>query len=413
MKITDGIRLSMANLFYNKLRTALTVGGIGIGIAAIVFLVALGYGLQSLTIKKITSIDAITTITVTLGKTTILKLDKQAVEKFSQMEEVDKICPTINLPAQFKTPTNDKLDITINAVGDSFFRLTGIDKPLAGDLLSQGGPVSPSQGGPVSPSQGGDDQTVISSALVKALNSLAAQMIGQTMTIEVFVQNESDTTKVETKSKTYKIIGVVEDDTAPFAYVPLNSIDGFNLTNYNSVKIKAKSQNQVGSLQQKITDMGYTSTSVVETIKQINQAFQIIKIVLALLGVIGLLVASIGMFNTMTIALLERTHDIGVIKALGFTNRDVWGLFLWESISIGFLGGLLGVIIGLLISQSLNWIIIALAKSVGEQITNIFEAPWLFLLLILGFSIFVGLLTGFYPARRAAKINPMQALKYE
>ncbi len=126
------------------------------------------------------------------------------------------------------------------------------------------------------------------------------------------------------------------------------------------------------------------------------------------------MVASIGIINTMTIALLERTHEIGVMKAVGASNGDVRRIFLSEAVMIAFMGGLLGLLaamaIGFLLNLGVNLLI---EMSGSEQQMSLFITPYQLSLLVLGLTIFIGLLTGIYPARRAAKLSPLEALHIE
>jgi putative ABC transport system permease protein len=134
---------------------------------------------------------------------------------------------------------------------------------------------------------------------------------------------------------------------------------------------------------------------------------------LASFGIVALIVSAIGMFNTMTIALLERTQEIGIMKALGATSADIWSMFLSESVIIGFLGGAGGIGIGMAGGEVFNYGINFLAGAMGGKGIDLFFTPLWFILLIITFSTFVGLITGFYPAKRAANINCLAALRYK
>ena len=162
-----------------------------------------------------------------------------------------------------------------------------------------------------------------------------------------------------------------------------------------------------------IIDKGYIVSALSDIIEQANQVFKIVQIVLASFGVVALIVSAIGMFNTMTIALLERTQEIGIMKALGATSVDVWNMFLAESVIIGFLGGLGGILIGLLGGEMFNYMINILAGAFGGEKIDLFATPIWFMLTIITFSTVVGLATGFYPARRAARISAMEAVRYK
>jgi putative ABC transport system permease protein len=128
---------------------------------------------------------------------------------------------------------------------------------------------------------------------------------------------------------------------------------------------------------------------------------------------VALAVSAIGMFNTMTIALLERTNEIGIMKAIGASNSDIRLLFLVESILIGFFGGLGGLIIGIGGTKVINLFFNVFASRMGGQSMEIFYTPMWFVAFIMIFSTLIGFFTGVYPARRAEKLNPLMALRYK
>jgi len=124
-------------------------------------------------------------------------------------------------------------------------------------------------------------------------------------------------------------------------------------------------------------------------------------------------VAALGMFNTLTVSLLERTREVGLMKAMGMKSSEVQELFLTESMVMGFLGGILGIILGLLSGKILGIILSLFAVFKGVGIVDISYLPFSFILIILFLSLFVGLATGIYPARRATRISALNALRYE
>jgi putative ABC transport system permease protein len=121
--------------------------------------------------------------------------------------------------------------------------------------------------------------------------------------------------------------------------------------------------------------------------------------VLGLFGAVALIVSSIGMFNTMTVTLLERTNEIGIMRALGASKSNLRNLFLSESVVIGFLGGVVGTVIGIMLGQIFNFIINSLASKFGGAKTSLFVYPSAFLILIIALSVFIGFLSGIFPAR--------------
>jgi putative ABC transport system permease protein len=182
---------------------------------------------------------------------------------------------------------------------------------------------------------------------------------------------------------------------------------------YSEIKVKVAERKQVNTIRKTIESMGYPTTSVKDTVDQIDQAFIIIKSVLGGFGMVALFVAAIGIFNTMTISLLERTHEIGVMKAIGGRNRDVARVFTCEAAIIGLLGGLFGVLAGWALGLALNGLVNFIATSVGGEANDYFLLPIDFILIVIVFSFVVSTIAGIWPARRAAKLNPLEALRYE
>ena len=115
------------------------------------------------------------------------------------------------------------------------------------------------------------------------------------------------------------------------------------------------------------------------------------------------------MFNTMTIALMERTQEVGIMKALGASKLDIMYMFVTEAVIMGFLGGVIGLLVGFLGGETFNFLLNLLAKRVGGNAIDIFYTPLWFALTIAGFSTFVGFITGLWPARRAARLHPPEA----
>ena len=150
----------------------------------------------------------------------------------------------------------------------------------------------------------------------------------------------------------------------------------------------------------------------------INGFFVVLQIIFGGVGAIALLVAAIGIANTMTMSILERTREIGLMKAVGATNRDVLSIFLGEAAGIGFIGGLGGIVIGWLAAQAMNVLaIVYLAGQASQQggappSVAVYTPIWLPVFALI-FSTFIGMLSGLYPALRAATMIPVQALKYE
>ena len=166
-------------------------------------------------------------------------------------------------------------------------------------------------------------------------------------------------------------------------------------------------------VQDKIIELGFTVTALSKTVDQANKIFSGVQGVLAAFGGIALIVSAIGMFNTMTVTLLERTNEIGVMRTIGASPTDIRVLFLSESMVVGTLGGLVGIGIGVSVGIVLNLLVNILATQFGGVSITLFRYPLWFLLFISGFSGVVGFMTGVFPARKASKLNPLDAIRYK
>ena len=408
MRFTDLFKLSTRMFKARTSRTLLTVLGMSIGIAAILFLVSLGYGLQKTLLERITTSDSLVTLDVSQAKSGAVSLDSDMLKKITSLSGVVQVSPAFQLDAQGRL---DDLSADITTIGaqPSFLTLGGM-KATKGVLLS-------------------DDNKngiVVSSAVAQVFGKTADEIVGQEMTFSFSVPkpmpsdqtaasasdgSQDNVDKVDSDTK-YTIVGVVdsEDNTV---YINASSLSSLNMNNYDQVKVKTKSSAQMSSIRDTILQYGLLVSSLSDTVDQANQIFKVLQIILMLFGVIALVVSAIGMFNTMTITLLERTEEIGIMKSIGASDSAISVMFYMESAIMGFLGGCAGVAIGWLGGLGFNTIINMIAVRFGGQPVSLFYSPLWFVLSILGFSAVVGFLTGYVPARRASKIDPLDALRYK
>ncbi|MBI3162743.1 MAG: ABC transporter permease, partial [Chloroflexi bacterium] len=192
----------------------------------------------------------------------------------------------------------------------------------------------------------------------------------------------------------------------------------YNKTGYSQVIVKVEDPGLALDIADQITEMGFQANTPQSYLQGINSFFLVLQIIFGGVGAIALLVAAIGIANTMAMSILERTREIGLMKSVGATNRDVLSIFLGEAAGIGFIGGVGGVVIGWLSSQAINVLaIIYLAGQASEQggappSMAVYTPLWLPIFALV-FSTFIGMASGLYPALRAATMIPVQALKYE
>jgi putative ABC transport system permease protein len=187
---------------------------------------------------------------------------------------------------------------------------------------------------------------------------------------------------------------------------------------YGMLIVKAEDPDVVLDIADQINALGYMANTPQSYLEGINSFFLVLQIIFGGVGAIALLVAAIGIANTMAMAILERTREIGLMKAVGATNRDVLSIFLGEAAGIGFVGGLGGVALGWGASAILNVVALSYfasqaANGGGSLPTAATSTPFWLPVFALVFATVIGLLSGLYPALRAASLVPVNALKYE
>ncbi len=155
------------------------------------------------------------------------------------------------------------------------------------------------------------------------------------------------------------------------------------------------------------------SRQELEGLKNIRLVFAVFDVLLGIFGSLALVVSSLGIINTLVMAILDRRREIGVLKALGAADGDIQKLFFVEAGAKGFLGGLLGVVFGWLIGRALTFALNVYLHKQELPGIDVTSVPWWLAAGAIGFAVVVSLIAGMYPASRAAKLNPVEALRYE
>jgi ABC-type antimicrobial peptide transport system permease subunit len=398
MRFFDLLKLSIRMFKARTMRTLLTILGMSVGIAAIIFLVSFGYGLQNTLLKKITTSDALVTLDVSPSKTDGEQiLNDATVETLRSIPDVVDIIPVLELASQGKF---DDITLDVNSISSSAALLKS-----EGLKIEQGRLFTKDE----------TQNIVITSAVAKVFNTPPEEMLDKTVSLTLFQNDAAGQTDKEssfTPQNTYKIIGVVSGEENTI-YLSINSLTGFPLTAYTKLKVKCASTGTLNSVRSEIEQRGFVASSISETIDQANKVFSVVQMVLMVFGMIALIVSAIGMFNTMTIALLERTEEIGIMKAIGASSGSISMMFVMESTLMGFLGALGGVILGYAEGEILNVLINLVANRFGGESVDLFFSPLWFISTVIAFGAFVGFLTGLFPARKASKIDTLEALRYK
>ncbi|MBI2597492.1 ABC transporter permease [Candidatus Daviesbacteria bacterium] len=284
------------------------------------------------------------------------------------------------------------------------------------EIASESGVIKTPEAKTVTLSSAAKKQAIVNRSLLKILGIKENEAIGKKFSASFVILGEltdDSQQKVESQAEDYTILGVTPDEKTPVFYVPFVDLRSLGVTNYSQVKVVVKDQGSLAKTRRQIEAMGYATRSVADTVAQINSLFNTLRTILALLGMVALAVAALGMFNTLTVSLLERTREVGLMKAMGMKSSEVQELFLTESMIMGFFGGIIGIILGFLMGKLLGVILSVFAIFKGVGFVDVSYIPFTFVLAVIFLSLLVGIGTGIYPAKRATKISALNALRYE
>jgi putative ABC transport system permease protein len=446
MKIFDLVRLILGNLSRRKARVALTAIGVVIGTAAVVILVSLAIGLQKNANEQLYGIGDLTQIQV------MPAYDMQGGGGGGVVVQVGGSGGKEGQPQPARLLTNSALEelraITgVASVIPREYLMTGVlvkyQKLEGGSgIIGVESPDLADLG--LEATEGGTELgrgTVVIGAMV-ANNFYdprirpgqepppPPQLYGQQIQLVI---SKYDSQGNETrKNLSVRVTGVLKEtrgESDYTMYFPLDQIKSlnewsqgrhinYNKEGYSQVVVKVQDMEKVLDISDQITQLGFQAFTPQSFVQGINNFYVILQFIFGGVGTIALLVAAIGIANTMAMSILERTREIGLMKAVGATNRDVLSIFLGEAAGIGFIGGLGGVMIGWLAGQGINVIaLVYLANQAGQQggappSIAVYTPFWLPLFALI-FSTIIGMISGLYPALRAATMIPVLALKYE
>jgi putative ABC transport system permease protein len=235
-------------------------------------------------------------------------------------------------------------------------------------------------------------------------------------------------------TRSLRIVGIIADDPDTLrgmgrarAFIPLDfaqglqimmpsdlrDSDGLGGRTYTQISVRVQNSRDVPRVEDAIHRMGFGAFSVLDASRNLQRFFTVLDLFLCIFGSLALAVASLGIVNTLVMAILERRREIGILKALGASDSDVKMLFFAEAGAMGIAGGLLGVGLGWMIGKVINTATNIYLHRQSLPSETFWSVPWWLVLGALGFSLVVSLVSGLYPAARAARLDPVKALRYE
>lgn len=404
MRLRSVLRFSWKNLWTHRLRTILTVGGVTIGIAAIVFLVSLGFGLEQLVTSQVANFKAFGIIDIPSASLKSGKIDALALDKIRAIGHVTQVERVVDLAGRVRlTDQNSTTETVVVGAPPAYFDLADIT-------------IEPGQSYP----EDSTDQALASRALVNLLGfeQNPDGILKQPLVLDLIIPETSRADDdvngpLVKEGLTLTIVGITPETGSPTLSIPYALAEREGIINATSMKIRIDDRDAVPTIRQQIENLGFFTEYIGDTVNQITQVFGVFRIVLGSFGIIALIVAAIGTFNTLTISLMERIREVSLLKMLGMQRTDVFKLFIAESLTIGILGGVLGSGFGYGVAEGANRLVSFLAARASADPVRIFETPVSFLIIMGVGSVVVGFLTGIYPTIRAIRTNPLDALRYE
>lgn len=386
MKFFDSILLSLRMFRARPLRTVLTILGMGMGIAAVLFLVSLGFGLQEQILNRITSSKSLSVVDI-LGGVEGTGISGALIDEVGKIDGVEHVSPVYIFSTQIQQG-----GIVVDASG-IFSDIAYIDSQglriVAGSL----------------PTEDNSNSVVLSSAILTVLDISSEEIIGSEVNINVLLP--------EGNVQRSLIVSGISDGENGVVYASSNTFTEMKEFSYKQARVVCDSVQSVNRVRGDIVALGLVASSVSETVDQVNAVFRVITIVLILFGLCALGISGIGMFNTMTVALLERTEEIGILKSIGASDRTVANMFIFEASIMGFLGGVVGVALGFFGQWAANALVGVVLLYFGGNPTDLFSTPLWFVTLTLVLGVLAGYLTSVFPAKRAGRIDPLEALRYK
>lgn len=427
MKAGKTLAIAWENLTQRKLRTSLTTLGVVIGIAAIVGLASLGEGFRIEIGERMQQgfeLDNLTVIPGTffagLSRERFTDSDIQNISRIQGVKAVTGVMQIGNVTLQNR-------DTKVQAFAATAVNFTEFIQVFQDRFLF----VNNTQ-----PSEYKNDTIVIGYKVnyVKGNETISFAETNDTITLTLGIPHPEQIPPIELRNYNFTVGGILQEKGTPgitnfdyWVFIPIETARKiYNSPESDLIFVKVYDVEKSVEIADEIESIfpPYKVTILVPLtlIQQVDRILNIVQIFLMAVASISLLVAGIGIMNIMTVSVMERTREIGILKAIGAKSRTVLAMFLSEAVLVGIIGGLIGILTGYGLSFALSY---GLSGFVTQQdtisptpeapqsmtIKPVFSFEWT--VVAFAFAIVVCIIFGLYPARKASKLNPVDALRYE
>jgi len=471
VRLGDLLRISLANLWRTKLRTVLTTLGVTIGIGALVSMMSFGTGMQKNITRTFYDNDLFTSLRVTPFKidlnqamsgnvrTSMDALQKQRVpltdsllQKIQSYPEVAIAFPEVSFPVKVRLLGNEART-NVHALPAAMGKFKPYDQITWGRFFSSDTAREivmsewalrelkysidepQSDGAAADTARGkklvlpdtliGKQLEIVTSVL--DLGQLAASQMAGLSGNPPFKEQVTRFTigGIRKRSNSFEnpsMSGGLVMPIGAASQVPRFEFSSMwslldrtgGQAGYGAFYVRVKNINELKIVRRRIEAMGLGVISIADQLDEIKRGFLILDTALGAVGAIALVVAALGIINTMVMSILERRREIGIMKAVGGSESQIKGIFFFEAGFIGLVGGIFGLILGWLVTRLANFVINIYLQRQGEVAgVDLFYIPFWLIAGALGFAILVSLLSGLYPAIRAARVNPVEALRHD
>lgn len=462
MKLRDLTELAGRNLREALLRNSLTTLGISVGVASLVAMLSLGVGLQQMASSRLAKSGLFDAVFVTsrsnmrafggprreedaAPKGPVRHLDEDARQDLAKLANVTEVYPEIRFQTEIQFEGKPYGPTAAGIPGSA--QADGAFDNMKGSFFS-----APNA-----------NEAILQIELAKDLSKQPESLLGKELTLR-YAERQAIPSEPPTRAKgspkanansgpeedglsagfsmvsrevKLRIIGIVETEPAAGfggmgrgrLLIPLQTAQALRVAQptdmremlrgatgkprYESLTVRVKSPSDVKGVEEAIKGMGFGTFSIIDATKNIQLFFTVFDLLLGIFGSLALTVASLGIINTLVMAILERRREIGILKALGAADRDVRWLFFAEAGVMGLVGGVFGVFLGWLIGKALTFGTNEYLSRQQLPPIDLSSVPWWMVAAAIVFSFVVSLAAGIYPASRAARLDPVEALRYE